>query len=354
MRRRRLLGMVPALLLAAGRTAGAAGRAEPASGTLEQGPPALSHPQLLVAGPAESVSGRWASVLAPGLAQALGLPRSMPIADTGGRDGVTGANAFDALTAPDGATAMLVPGAAALAWLAGDPRVHFDAGRWVPALAAFSPAVVVGRGGLGEGLAGKPVRIGASTVTGVELPALLGLFLLSAVPVPVFGLSRADDAETALRDGRIDAMLLSGPDIAPRLAALRRDGYTPLFSLAREPAGGAERGDATPGVIELASARGSRPDPALLEAWRATATAATMQTALVLPLLTPAAVMARWRLASGEAVAGPLVADHLRDGQADTVAGTRSAAALDELKASQAAQLALRRWIAERTGWRRA
>ena len=63
----------------------------------------------------------------------------------GGLDGVTGANRLDALVVPDGKTAAILPGAALIAWLTGDSRVHFDPTRWVPLMAGANSGVLVVR-----------------------------------------------------------------------------------------------------------------------------------------------------------------------------------------------------------------
>ncbi len=322
---------------------------------LEQGPPSLRNPSLLVAGPADAAPGRWAALLAPRLANALQAGTRLAVAATGGRDGVTGANAFDALTTPDGSTAMLVPGAAAIAWLAGDPRVHFDAARWVPALASLCSGVLVARGGMDGSLAGRTLRVAASTATGAELPVLLGLSMLRARPAPAFGLSEPQDAAAALRDGRVDAVFLAGHDVPARLRTLRADGFAPLFSLggagddieARDPA----LSD-VPAFAELYRRQaGHAPSGALFQAWRATAAAAAIDTALVLPLLAPAALVARWRSACQDALSDLGLVSAARTAEVDPVPAPRCVQALARINADETTQLTLRRWIAGQTGW---
>ncbi len=84
-------------------------------------------------------------VAAPGLGRALPPGTAVRKDVVGGVDGVTAANQFEARTVPDGGTALLLPGSAAMAWLVGDPRARFDAGHWVPALAGVTPGLVVSR-----------------------------------------------------------------------------------------------------------------------------------------------------------------------------------------------------------------
>ncbi|WP_419729047.1 hypothetical protein [Lichenicola sp.] len=295
----------------AGAVKGSGASADPAQlgaggGGLDPAPASLHNPTLLVAGPADAGPGLWARLLAPRLGDALQTGSTIAVSATGGRDGVTGANAFEALTTPDGSTAMLVPGAAAIAWLAGDPRVHFDAGRWVPALAGLCSGVLVGRFPGGDPLAGRRIAIAASTATGPELPALLGLSMLSAVPLPTFGLSEPQDAASALRAGHVDAVFLTGHDVPQRLRQLTDVGFVPLFSLGGSDDDIEARDPAIPAVPTFAELFGQQtghaPAGPLFAAWRATAAAARLDVALVLPLLAPPSLVARWRSACQSAV----------------------------------------------------
>ncbi len=353
--RRALLLGLPAAIAVAGRSFASAApdgsRLGPAM--LEQGQPSLRNPTLLVAGPTDATTGLWARLLAPRLADALQTGSRVTVSVTGGRDGVTGANAFEALTNPDGSTALLVPGAAAIAWLAGDPRVHFDAGRWVPALAGLASGVLVARGG--SGLAGRTIRTAASTPTGPELPALLGLSMLSVDPAPVFGLSEPYDAEAALKDDRVDAVFLTGHDVPQRLRSLSAAGFTPIFSLggsdddieARDPAM-----PTVPGFAERYRLQtGHPPAGPLFAAWRATAAAARLDVALVLPLLAPASLVARWRSACQSAVSDLGLVSAARTAQVDAVPAPECVQALARISADETTQLTLRRWIAGNTDW---
>ncbi len=321
---------------------------------LEQGPPALRDPTLLVAGPADAAPGRWATLLAPRLGQAMQVGSALAVSATGGRDGVTGANAFEALTTPDGSTAMLVPGAAAIAWLAGDPRVHFDPARWVPALASLSSGVLVARGG-GGGLAGRTLRTAASTATGPELPALLGLSMLGARPAPAFGLSEPEDAAAALRADRVDAVFLAGHDVPARLRGLQAAGFMPVFSLGAIGDDVEARDAVVAGVPAFAELyrmqTGHAPTGALFAAWRATAAAAAIDTALVLPSLAPAALVARWRSACQSAVSDLGLVSAAMRAQVDPVPAPQCVQALSRINADETTQLALRRWLAGQTGW---
>lgn len=313
--------------------------------------PSLTNPAMMVAGPADTATARWAGLLVGPLAQALHPGGAVAVSSIGGRDGVTGANAFEALTNPDGSTALLVPGAAAVAWLVGDPRVHFDAGRWVPALTSFGSAVLVGRSPSHP----ARLRVAASTPSGLELPALLGLSLLGVTPMPVFGLADPDDARAALFDGRVDAIVLTGGDVPERMAALSRQGLRPIFSLGV----GARATMRDPALAEVSTlpelyeARlGRKPAGVLFDAWMATAAASRLDAALVLQPLTPPSLVAQWRGACTRAIADPALAIAARTAQLRPLPAPECVKALSVIVADETTLLALRRWIASRTDWR--
>lgn len=359
LRRRRLLHLGirlagSAIATGVGGVALAQRKAAPirlSSTTLGMAAPDLANPAMMVAGPADAATGRWAGLLAGPLAEALHPGGAIAVSAIGGRDGVTGANAFEALTNPDGSTALLVPGAAAIAWLVGDPRVHFDAGRWVPALMSFGHAVLLGRASANL----SRLRVAASTPGGLELSALLGLSVLGVTPVPVFGLADPEDAHAALLEGRVDAILLTGRDVPQRVAALSGRDLHPIFSLDAEAR--ATRPDpALPGVAtlpELYGARfGRRPTGPLFEAWKATAAAARLDAALVLQPLTPPALVAQWRRACTHAIADPTLASAARTAQLSSLPAPGCVDALSAIVADESTLLALRRWIAGHTDWR--
>ncbi len=347
--RRSVLAALPgaALLLSVGR-AGAdtlSGRA------MGEGPPVLGRPALLVAGAADTAPGRWAQLLAPRLASAFAIGKPLLVSATGGRDGVTGANTFDAQTAPDGSTALLVPGAAAMAWLAGDPRVHFDAGRWVPALAGLSSGILIGRDAMPD-LRGRPIRVAASTATGPELPALLGLSLLGATVRPVFGLSEPRDAAAALESGRVDAVFLSGHDVPARRDTLAASGFVPIFSL--DDGAGTEFVPVRSFAERYRAQFDAPPSGALFDAFQATAAAARLDIALVLPMLSPPSLVARWRTACETVIGDLALVAAARKAEVDTVSAPQCVEVMSRINANETTQLSLRRWLAAQPGWQRA
>lgn len=335
-RRRALLPL--AALLGAGTPA--FGRSYPARSE----PVSPEHLTLLVAGPPQGEVDRWAALVTPVLARSLPAGTVLEREATGAADGVTGANQFEARTSPDGGTALLLPGSAALAWLVGDPRAQFDATRWVITLATVAPAVLVSRVPLARIGAGVRLRVAAAGPAGHDLAGLLAVELLGAEIVPVFGAG----AEAVLR-GEADATLLRGRKVMPVVQACTASGAPPVLALGlpneldqpqRDPAFAH-----VPQLSDLVHAEASGP---LFDAWRVAATAAQIDTALVLPKLTPAAMVALWRRACAQAVAAPELQEETARLGLRTLA-TPSAA---KVVADAAALLELRRWLAVRFDWR--
>lgn len=303
-------------------------------------------PVLLVAGPAEGRLAQWGHRLA--LALAPGLPSGTKLRPThvGGEDGVTGANQFATRVAPDGNTLLLAPGEAVLAALAGDPRARFDAAKWLGVMAGIAPCVVCGRPDAGTG--GARIRVGMAGPLSPDLAALMGLELAGLPVAPVFGVLDHGSAAQALVSRAVDAVLLRGAGVAANLGALAQVGATALFTL------GAQAGEGrdallpdVPNLAEYAAARGTVPSASLMAAWRGVAAAAQTEYALVLPQLTPAALVALWRQAGTQALA----AADLQDPQGRTRGAIDPQALAQALAPDAAALAALRAWLAARLNW---
>ena len=301
---------------------------------------------LIIAGPEGGGLDGASRRLLGGLASHLPAGTRIGRSTVGGVDGVTGANQFATLAAPDGAAALLVPGAASIAWLVGDSRVHFDPSHWVPVLAGLGPAIVVGRAGEPRPRAGAPLRMAGSAANGATLAGLLAFHLLGARVVPVGGLDSDRAALAALRAGMIDALLLRDSRL---LAELPADAE-PLFGFGMPDAAGILQRDllnpAVPTLAEYAAFAGHRVAAGpLYDAWRCAAGAAQLDYALVLPSLTPASAVALWRDAGSHALG--------RDGAAETTVIYASAAAglMRALTPNSAALLDLRNWLASKLGW---
>jgi len=299
-------------------------------------------PSLVVAGPPQGRLDHWADLLIPALARAFpsafaGLA-AQPVARNavGGADGVTGANQFEAYAPPDGNTALLLPGSAAMAWLVGDPRAQFDAARWVPAWAGLTSAVLVSRAPLSPG---RTLRVGGAHPTGLALPALLTLDMLGIEVTP-----SADSAA--------DAVFHFGQG-AQAAAAMQR-GMTPVLTLGAVDHTGAWLRDpafpAVPTAIEIA-ARQSAP-PAMLAALRATAAAAILDVALVLPQLSPANRVALWRRACAEASTTPGLLSEASSLGVRAAPAPATATLTRAIAADVPTLLALRAWLDSRWGQR--
>ena len=306
---------------------------------------------MLAAGPPGGRMDRWAEAVAAALRPALPPGTNLRQTLVGGADGVTAANQFEARSAPDGQTVLLLPADTPLAWLTGDPRARFDAACWLPVLTGRTPGVLASRVPVAALQAGSQLRVAVSVPAGPELAALLGLELMGVEPVPAFGLHDADAALLALRGRVVDAVFVTGPDTLSRLAEAAAAGAMPLFTLGVPAQHGMRRDPLLPEIPtlpELAGAlRGAPPAGALAGAWRSAAASSQIEFVLVLPPLTPAALVARWRCAGAEASQtlrrwAPAV--HLLC----TPEATATAAAI---AADSAALLELRRWLVARFNW---
>ncbi len=311
--------------------------------------------KLLVAGPADGALNRWADALLPALEQSLPPDTSIRRVEVGSADGVTGANQFEVRGVPDGQTVLLAPGQAALAWMVGDPRAKFDVAHWVPVVAGTRVGLVVGRTSV---LAGDPhARIVATNPAGSDLVALLGLYLLGVRLEVVFGPVEPDAAETAFLQGSADVVLLHGQRVPERLAALQAAGAQPLFTLGTLDNTGHLIRDATYPQLahfsELYATRtGVPPNGPLYDAWCAAAAAVQLVFGMVLPQLTPAAMVSLWRRAGSDAVASLGVQTIAASANVRPLAGPVATTNTAATAASSVAIQELRGWLAGRLNWR--
>lgn len=304
---------------------------------------------MLVAGPAGGPLDRCADLLIPALARTLPGGQPLDRRAEGGPDGVTGCNQFEARVAPDGATSLLLPGDAPLAWLVGDPRAKFDVARFIPLLAGVASAMLISRRPLASVTPAAPLRLAAARPDSPDLAALLALDLLGVPVQPVLGL--ADKAaQTALETRAVDALLLIGRPPATPIAG----GASAVLSLGLPGEDGIPQRDPacpdTPVFDEAYAARfGSPPTGARHAAWRAVAVAAQLRFLLALQTPTPAAMVALWRQSAGQAGAGLVQAGGMAGLRLLPCPGLNLFAA--PLAADPSALLELRRWLAERHHW---
>ncbi len=310
---------------------------------------------LLVAGPVggrlDQISAHLAGALLPGLPSGTMINRLA----RGGPDGVAGANEFAARAAPDGLTALLLPGVAVIDWLAGDSRCHFEANHFVPVLGGLTSRVLLGRSGVDLTTLTRPLRIAAARPVGPDLPALLGIDMLGVRPEPVFGLEGVA-ARAALARGEVDAVQVQGADIAETRLALANIAV-PLFSLGMVGADGRLTADpALPDVPHWPALyeqmRGTPPAGPIYAAWRSASAAAILDFALLLPALTPPAMVSLWRGAAGQLVADPIWQQSAKIEATRILAGPETMICLGNLASTPPALADLRRWLAERLDWR--
>jgi hypothetical protein len=134
-------------------------------------------------------------------------------------------------------------------------------------------------------------------------------------------------------------------------------GAQPLFTFgALDEAGNVSRDPAYPAVpnfAELYAARiGNNPRDPLCNAWSAAAAAAQLEFGLVLPQLTPAAMVSLWRRAGVDAVASLGVQATAATVDVRPLGGPAATANTAALAASAPALQALRGWLAGRFDWR--
>ena len=280
--------------------AGLAGRAAQAAtpAPVIPPPPFADAAVLIIAGPDDAALSPFGHALKSGLDAVLPSDRALQLRHIGGSDGVTAANQFEARILPDGQTALLVPGAAAMAWLRGDPRAQFDVGHWLPVATALVSAVVILRQGAATA---SGLRLAVEGDATMALPANLGLELAGHPASKTFV---SEDALGELRAGRADAAFLRGDATGARLAAARAAGMQALFSLGNlDPTNQLQRDPFLPDVPTLPELLFTRPQAApeaLLAAWHAAAAASRLDMALLLPWLTPPGLVAWWRGACGQ------------------------------------------------------
>ncbi|MFT9387150.1 hypothetical protein [Acetobacter sp.] len=334
-----------------------------ASGILVNDPPAAdpvngaglpgtgSATRLVIAGTADTPSGKWATALAPLMAHALDRP-AFSLETTTGWDGVTGANLFDAQQQAINAPAALVaPGTTMLTSMTGDMRVHYDYQRWMPVLIARQPTVAVGRvalhRSLGAILGNQQTKVAVLGPTGPELPTLLALDLLGLRPLPVSGYGTPDAAMAALRAGSVNAIQLPlDADFAGRMADLRNDGFAPLFVNTTRPLSGEGVQDLPDFMSVLRQEHPKATLAPLAATWHAVAAAASIKTALLLPLLTPPASVARWRHAAEMCAANPAIRQEAADNRDMLLSGAECMSFYMSLMPDVNVILGLRRWLA--------
>jgi len=309
---------------------------------------------LLVAGPDGQQTSRWGNACA--LAMSAGFPGAPAvICDAeGGLDGVTGANRLDALVMPDGRTAAILPGAALIAWMTGDSRVHFDPTRWVPVMAGTNSGVLVARFGktapsLPALRAFAPLRLAADRPESNDLAALLALQRLGVAVAPVFGLRGTDAKTRAYVAGEVDAVFLCGEGVPEDIAPLTANAGVPAFSLGQmDDAGNVGIDPLFPSVPDVAAfASGTVLDAA----YQAAAAAARLDFFMVLPKLTDPGAVAAWRQAAAAAAADPAVMAAASASSVNLKDSAGAAAELLALDISAPDQAGVQAYLSSNFGW---
>lgn len=319
------------------RTLLAAGLATAAAGPAAR---AAAPASLLVPGPPAAPLAEWGRQLAVALARAGGAGPGLGIMveSLGGPDGVTAANRFATAANPDGRTLLVLAGAAVQARLIGDPRARFDPAGWLPVCAVERPGLLVARAALPQVPLAQPLRLALPAPDHAFAATLLALDLLGIAAQPVFGVAQ-EDAGAAILQGAADAAVLLGPDAAGRAAALA---LHPWYTL-----GAAAEG--TAGLLDTLAPRAPR---ALLAAVGSAAAAAQCPAAVVLPALTPADPVARWRAAAARWMEEEARPSARAEAQARPLSGPDAAGLLHALAPPAEALAGYRAWLLQRLRWR--
>jgi len=310
---------------------------------------------LLVAGPDGEQTSRWGNACALAMSPAFpGAPNIIAQPD-GGLDGVTGANRLDALVVADGKTAAILPGAALIAWMMGDPRVHFDPTRWAPVCSGTNSGVLVARlGAAAPDIAALRrfgvLRLAAEAPQSNDLAALLALQCMNVPTAPIFGLRGAEAKTRAFVAGEVDAVFLCGEGVPEDIAPLTANGGVPVVCAGQLDASGAVGPDPLfPGVPNFFGFGETAASP-LAAALTAAAAAARMDFLLVLPKLTDPEAVAAWRAAAVTANKNPALQAAASASAVTLQSPDATAANLAALNLSLGDQTQLQAFIAQRFG----
>lgn len=301
-------------------------------------------PTLMIAGSSNTAPSLWADRLIPPLSEIFETHAPLKTIRINGQDGVSGSNRFDAHTENEGDTVLLVPGAAVIAALAGDNRVHFDYGRWIPVLLCQQNQVIIGRKDIPspfiKHIRNFEYRVAISNYIGPQLPTLLALHLLNFSAHPVPDLGSTDAALAALQSGHVDLIQLNESDFQRHRAYLEDKGFKPHFTLNT-------RGitDIPTFIDQYTHKLGKPPSGALYEGWKALATAATLETAMVLPMLTPSTHVAQWRHISERIMQNADIVHFAQDNMITLTNAHDSTVIFEQMTPSLSAQLAIKRWL---------
>jgi hypothetical protein len=313
---------------------------------------------LLAAGPDGGQISRWAEACA--LAMGPGFPGgpTLQVQPTGGLDGVTGANKFDALVVPDGSTAAIFPGATLFAWLTGDSRVHFDPTSWVGVMAASNAGVLVVRLGPNGTPTPQSIQLGGALRLAVDQPqsndlaALLALHQMGVQTSPIFGLRGTDAKTRAFLAGEADAVFLCGEGVPEDIAPLAANGGVPVFCIGRMGDDGKLGNDPLFPGLPLAEAFGGLGAGAGNAAYQAAAAAARLDFLITLPHLTDPGATALWAQAAVTAI-GAAALDSAADASSVQLLGRAGIAAeLACVSLMPKDQSALQSFLQTRYGWR--
>ncbi len=298
---------------------------------------------FIVGGTKESRLGKLATNLAEIYKQNI-QNSSLLLHFTTGFDSVTASNLFDTRLTQDGGLALITSGSAIIAALSADSRVHFDYQRWIPVFCTLTPIIVIARqpfhNSIPDLLKNRSMKVGVSTLIGKELPTLLGTELLQIRTKPVIGITTFKTGIEALRNRTIDLLQIDSPEGLAELPKLLKDEFHVFFSFSND-------NSVYNPVFSMLYTQlpHYRMSNTLFEIWQTLALAARMNFAFVLPMLTPSALVTKWRLNTEKLATVPNFNIIMQENNMSFQNNINSIKIFSQLTPSITATLALRRWL---------
>lgn len=298
---------------------------------------------LIVGGTKESRIGQFSSTLADLFKQNIESNPLLSLQFTTGYDSVTASNLFDTRLTQDGSIALITSGSAIIAALAADPRVHFDYQHWIPVFSTITPIIVISRqpfhNSIPDLLKNRTMKVGVSTLIGKELPTLLGIELLQISTKPVIGITTLSTGIEALRNRTIDILQIDSPEGFAELPKLLAEEFHIFFSFDQESS-------YSPSFSSLYTKLPHyRTGNTLFEIWQTLALAARINFAVFLPMLTPSALVTKWRLNFEKITDNPYFQSIVHANNIVTQNSLKTIDNFSKLIPSATATLALRRWL---------
>jgi tripartite-type tricarboxylate transporter receptor subunit TctC len=261
----------------------------------------------------------WARFFTPFLAKHLPGQPNVIVRNMPGGGSITGANDWAQRGRPDGSSIFGPSASTHLPFLLGDRRVRYDYAKWTPLVVSPTGGVlyVSSRTGITRTdqiaeLRGKELVFPSQGATGLDIVAILALYLLGMNARYVYGMRGRGDARLAVERGDANADHQTTPAWNTQVVPMVRAGAAvPLFSYGvPDTQGNVQRDPSFPEIPTFEEVyrnlHGRAPDGLPYAAYRACSVAAFAgQKPAVLPTDTPAPIIAAFRKAFEDAVKDP-------------------------------------------------